>query len=79
MTNCSSLTSVRSSPFSLFSVSNPGGSYNPPKGPYDLYTPRFVKGKGRDKVGLCPICIEPVERGGEGRQLWLAMKFSAYK
>ncbi|KAK1230763.1 hypothetical protein PQX77_006140 [Marasmius sp. AFHP31] len=68
-----------SSPFSLFGVSNPGGSYNPPKGPYDLYTPRFVKGKGRDKVGLCPICIEPVGRGGEGRQLWLAMKFSAYK
>ncbi|KAJ8075813.1 hypothetical protein PM082_021445 [Marasmius tenuissimus] len=66
------------SPFSLFGVFNPGGSYNPPKGPYDLYTPRFVKGKGKDKVGLCPICIEPVERGGEGRQLWLAMKFSAY-
>ncbi|KAL0579707.1 hypothetical protein V5O48_002271 [Marasmius crinis-equi] len=67
------------SPFSLFGVTNPGGTYNPPKGAFDLYTPRFVKGKGRDKVGLCPICIEPVERGGEGKQLWLAMKFSAYK
>ncbi|KAF9260367.1 hypothetical protein L218DRAFT_823487, partial [Marasmius fiardii PR-910] len=55
-----------------------GGTYNPPKSAFDLYTPRFVKGKGREKVGLCPICIEDAERGGEGKALWLAMKFSAY-
>ncbi|KAK7027327.1 hypothetical protein VNI00_015290 [Paramarasmius palmivorus] len=64
---------------SLFTKPHPGGTYNAPKGPFDLYTPRFVKGKGRDKMGLCPICVEPVERGGEGKNVWLAMKFSAYK
>jgi hypothetical protein len=30
-------------------------------------------------VGLCPICIEAPERGGEGKKLWLSMKFSAFK
>lgn len=57
----------------------PGGTYNPPRWPLDLYTPRFVKGKGAEKVGLCPICVEPPVRGGEGKKLWLAMKFSAFK
>ncbi|KAF5382893.1 hypothetical protein D9757_006299 [Collybiopsis confluens] len=62
-----------------FNKPHPGGNYNYPRGAFDLYTPRFVKGKGKDKMGLCPICIEDVERGGEGRKVWLAMKFSAYK
>ncbi|KAH9475369.1 putative membrane protein C17A5.08 [Psilocybe cubensis] len=60
-------------------VSHPGGVYNPPRSPLDLYTPRFVKGKGVEKVGLCPICIEPHARGGEHKKLWFAMKFSAFK
>ncbi|KAL4244557.1 hypothetical protein ABKN59_009993 [Abortiporus biennis] len=56
-----------------------GGSiYNEPKGPLDLYTPRFVKGRGTTKVGLCPCCAESVKRGGEGKKLWLSMKFSAF-
>jgi len=58
---------------------SPGGMYNMPRSKWDLYTPRFVKGKGTEKMGLCPICIEPSERGGEGKKKWLAMKFSAYK
>ncbi|KIK71316.1 hypothetical protein GYMLUDRAFT_90294, partial [Collybiopsis luxurians FD-317 M1] len=62
----------------MFNKPHPGGNYNYPRGAFDLYTPRFVKGKGKDKMGLCPICIEDVERGGEGRKVWLAMKFSAY-
>lgn len=44
----------------------------------DLYTPRYVKGSGSDKVGLCPICIEPISRGGEGNKLFLKTKVSAY-
>ena len=68
-----------SSPVDLFGAEHPGGLYNPPRGALDLYTPRFVKGKGVEKVGLCPICIEPYERGGESKRLWLAMKFSAFK
>ncbi|OBZ72981.1 Meiotic expression up-regulated protein 26 [Grifola frondosa] len=52
---------------------------NPPRGVLDLYTPRFVKGKGTSKVGLCPICYENVGRGGEGKKIWLSMKFSAFK
>jgi hypothetical protein len=30
-------------------------------------------------MGLCPICIEPQHRGGEGKKVWLSMKFSAFK
>lgn len=68
-----------SSPVDLFGAEHPGGLYNPPRGALDLYTPRFVRGKGVEKVGLCPICVEPYERGGESKRLWLAMKFSAFK
>ncbi|KAJ4476704.1 hypothetical protein J3R30DRAFT_324027 [Lentinula aciculospora] len=48
---------------SIFKKSHPGGNYNPPRNAFDLYTPRFVKGKGKDKMG---------------KKVWLAMKFSAY-
>ena len=44
----------------------------------DLYTPRFVKGSGSEKVGLCPICVEPISRGGEGTRMILKTKVSAY-
>ncbi|KAL1943758.1 hypothetical protein VTO73DRAFT_4203 [Trametes versicolor] len=54
------------------------GLANPPRDAFDLYTPRFVKGRGTTKVGLCPICHERVDRGGEGKKLWLSMKFSAF-
>ncbi|KAI0643214.1 hypothetical protein C8Q79DRAFT_977766 [Trametes meyenii] len=54
------------------------GTPNPPRDALDLYTPRFVKGRGPSKVGLCPICHENVGRGGEGKKLWLSMKFSAF-
>ncbi|KAI0349829.1 hypothetical protein OH77DRAFT_1490142 [Trametes cingulata] len=56
----------------------PDGIPNAPRDALDLYTPRFVKGRGTSKVGLCPICHESVERGGEGKKLWLSMKFSAF-
>ncbi|KAA1471012.1 hypothetical protein DENSPDRAFT_892538 [Dentipellis sp. KUC8613] len=56
-----------------------GATYNPPRDALDLYTPRFVRGSGREKVGVCPICCESVARGGEGKVLWLSMKFSAFK
>ncbi|KAG6333989.1 hypothetical protein ID866_5094 [Astraeus odoratus] len=57
----------------------PGGTYNPTHSPLDLYTPRFVRGRGTTKVGLCPVCIESPARGGKGEKVWLSMKFSAYK
>lgn len=56
-----------------------GAAFNEPRFPLDLYTPRFVKGTGREKVGLCPICVEPEERGGQNKKLWLSTKFSAFK
>ena len=34
-----------------------GGTYNESITPFDLYTPRWVRGVGRDKEGLCPICF----------------------
>lgn len=39
--------------------------------PTNLYHPRFVVGTSDEKAGACPICIEPVERGGEGVTKWL--------
>ncbi|KAG5640760.1 hypothetical protein DXG03_007296 [Asterophora parasitica] len=54
---------------------HPGGTHNPPRGPFDLYTPRFVKGRGVEKVGLCPVCIEePGGARGEGKKVWRGMK-----
>ncbi|KAF9650371.1 hypothetical protein BDM02DRAFT_3064302, partial [Thelephora ganbajun] len=55
-----------------------GATFNEPRFPLDLYTPRFVKGTGREKVGLCPICVESEERGGQNKKLWLSTKFSAF-
>ncbi|KAG8215803.1 hypothetical protein J3R82DRAFT_7712 [Butyriboletus roseoflavus] len=55
------------------------GIYNEPRDALDLYTPRFVKGCGATKVGVCPICIESPSRGGKDEAVWLSMKFSAYK
>lgn len=56
-----------------------GCNFNEPaEGPLDLYAPRYVKGSGREKVGLCPICVEPPRRGGEGKKLLLKTKVSAY-
>lgn len=57
----------------------PAATWNAPRSPSDLYTPRFVRGRGRDKVGLCSICCEHVDRGGESKRVWLAMKVSAFK
>ncbi|KAK7681982.1 hypothetical protein QCA50_014945 [Cerrena zonata] len=55
-----------------------GSTWNEPKTPFDLYTPRFVKGRGVTKVGLCPICCESPKRGGSSKKLWLSMKYSAF-
>ncbi|KAG2127602.1 uncharacterized protein EDB93DRAFT_201986 [Suillus bovinus] len=64
---------------SLFNLlKHPGGICNPPRDPRDLYTPRFVKGIGRSKIGLCPICVESPLRGGRGQKIWLSTKFSAF-
>lgn len=46
--------------------------------PFNLYAPKFVKGLGDEKMGLCPICVEGVERGGEGGERWLKLKNSSY-
>ncbi|KLO10389.1 hypothetical protein SCHPADRAFT_832599, partial [Schizopora paradoxa] len=69
---------ARYPPASCAPPSTSGSTFNMPRSALDLYTPRFVKGIGREKCGLCPICYEPKERGGEGRSEWLSMKFSAF-
>ncbi|KZO97258.1 hypothetical protein CALVIDRAFT_480192 [Calocera viscosa TUFC12733] len=55
-----------------------GWTWNEPRSAYDLYTPRLVKGLGKDKVAMCPICIEPFSRGGEGKRVAYKTKVSAY-
>ncbi|KDN41619.1 hypothetical protein K437DRAFT_269651 [Tilletiaria anomala UBC 951] len=49
-----------------------GGTWNPPKSVFDLYTPRYVSGTGISKEGLCPICID------SGVKLWSKLKSSAH-
>lgn len=41
-----------------------------PRFPGDEYTPRWVRGIGKAKEGLCPHCTD--------RQVWLKIKISAY-
>ncbi|KAG8728714.1 hypothetical protein FRC11_010351, partial [Ceratobasidium sp. 423] len=51
----------------------------PQPAPYfNLYTPRFMRGIGAKKFGLCPICVEPVWRGGKGQKVSLNTKISQY-
>lgn len=57
---------------------NPQSKESEQWSPWNLYLPRFVKGRGADKLGLCPICVEPKSRGGEGCKRFLKMKVSAY-
>ncbi|PWN50572.1 hypothetical protein IE53DRAFT_88621 [Violaceomyces palustris] len=46
----------------VFSAASRGrrvlGTFNEPRSPLDLYTPRYIKGQGMTKEGLCPICYE---------------------
>jgi len=57
----------------------PGSNFNTPAHGYlDLYTPRYVKGVGAEKLGLCCICAESKDRGGGDTALWLKMKVSSY-
>ncbi|KZP10756.1 hypothetical protein FIBSPDRAFT_757683, partial [Athelia psychrophila] len=44
----------------------------------NLYAPPSTRGSGTTKAGLCPICLQGTGAGGEGKNLWLSMKFSAY-
>ncbi|BGP36734.1 hypothetical protein JCM10449v2_000636 [Rhodotorula kratochvilovae] len=56
----------------------PDAKWNKGGDPLNLYWPRFVKGNADDKCGMCPICAEPKERGGESEQKWLKLKNSSY-
>ncbi|KAJ2147918.1 hypothetical protein GGH19_001006 [Coemansia sp. RSA 1807] len=40
--------------------------------PNDMYTPRWIRGIGREKEGLCPVCFD------NGTLNWRRMKCSAY-
>ncbi|KAG4304425.1 hypothetical protein PORY_002135 [Pneumocystis oryctolagi] len=61
-------------PRSTYSNGNPPIQYDAD----DLYNPRYIKGVGINKMGMCPICCESVERGGQGKEVWLKMKISAF-
>ncbi|BGP63852.1 phosphatidylinositol-3,5-bisphosphate 5-phosphatase [Rhodotorula toruloides] len=56
----------------------PEAKWNKPSDPLNLYWPRFVCGNADDKCGMCPICAEPKERGGEGEIKWLKLKNSSF-
>jgi len=52
--------------------------WNKVSDPLNLYIARVVQGNAEHKAGLCPICVEPAERGGEGAEKWLKLKNSSY-
>lgn len=54
----------------------PEAKWNKPSDPLNLYWPRFVRGNADDKCGMCPICAEPKERGGEGEIKWLKVRLT---
>ncbi|GAA5949569.1 hypothetical protein JCM3765_002707 [Sporobolomyces pararoseus] len=56
----------------------PEARWNKAGDPFNLYYPRLIKGSADDKCGLCPICAEPPERGGQGEHKWLKLKNSSY-
>ncbi|KAI8326213.1 hypothetical protein GQ54DRAFT_336821 [Martensiomyces pterosporus] len=45
---------------------------NATRGTYDMYTPRWIRGIGKGKEGLCPACFD------DGKFVWRRMKCSAY-
>ncbi|ORX68406.1 hypothetical protein DL89DRAFT_33268 [Linderina pennispora] len=45
---------------------------NETRGPDDLYTPCWIRGIGKEKEGLCPMCYR------EGKIGWKRLKCSAY-
>ncbi|KAL8286787.1 hypothetical protein RQP46_004315 [Phenoliferia psychrophenolica] len=55
-----------------------GAKWNKACDPFNLYAPRFTRGTADEKAGMCPVCVEPVERGGEGTERWLKLKNSSY-
>ena len=55
-----------------------GAKFNKINDIMSLYTPRFTRGVADEKVGLCPICVESPERGGDGDAKWLKLKNSSY-
>ncbi|KAJ2793370.1 hypothetical protein H4R20_006556, partial [Coemansia guatemalensis] len=42
------------------------------RAPDDMYTPRWIRGIGKEKEGLCPVCFS------NGTLKWRRMKCSAY-
>ena len=42
-----------------------------PANVFDLFSARYSRGSGRDRAVMCPICAEPMERGGESTEVWL--------
>lgn len=50
--------------------SSPTVQYRQKRFAEDLYSPLLVRGRGSDREGCCPLCVEP--------QVWLKIKQSAY-
>ncbi|KAK4058089.1 hypothetical protein OIO90_000828 [Microbotryomycetes sp. JL221] len=69
---------VNGNPNDMITAPPPDAKWNKTSDPFNLYNPRLVKGNTDAKVGLCPICIEPIERGGASEEKWLKLKNSSF-
>ncbi|SCV68790.1 BQ2448_911 [Microbotryum intermedium] len=55
-----------------------GAKWHKGADPFNIYMPRIVRGSADSKEALCPVCVEPVARGGEGEEKWLKLKNSSF-
>ncbi|KAI8580868.1 hypothetical protein K450DRAFT_234954 [Umbelopsis ramanniana AG] len=53
-------------------------TWNSPRGPDDLYSPRWQRGIGPKKEGLCPLCDPTSDVSISIRNMWLKTKTSRF-
>jgi hypothetical protein len=58
--------------------SNTAATWNSPRGPDDLYSPRWQRGIGPKKEGLCPLCDPTNDVSVSIRNMWLKTKTSRF-
>jgi hypothetical protein len=59
-------------------ISNAAATWNPPRSPNDLYSPRWQRGIGPKKEGLCPLCDPTNDVCISVHNMWLKTKTSRF-
>lgn len=59
-------------------ISNAAATWNQPRSPNDLYSPRWQRGIGPKKEGLCPLCDPTNDVSISVHNMWLKTKTSRF-